>query len=739
MDLRCRWGALCVGLLILSAAWAGRAPEAFPRLSPNGQYAVRAETVATAVPPDIRVLWTDLQSGRVVYTTSLTAAELGTAGYIQTLAVDPRGRVWLACGAGSLDCLLILPSPMELDPVGISPACYPGLDGAERLVKSLEWLTRLAHPDGAVLLSSEEVRGLHGAEFDTGPGTDVNFPRSAAERLAAADRLRTVCLQMLAAHLERYSEVACLYEATERERPYNGFSFRQVVLPDAVRDRLRPLLPFPDGSAAPETRQAWRTKWQGLPLDERRQINRLLLSEVMLTDLRPIKVPLDRVPFAKGGFIAFTPDPFDALATDPVASVFVPVKDGQYEVLQQWERSCVVGSEGSVLWDGCVGREPAAETWTNWNAVALAEYMLDFPDRPSRYRNVLTSWVPKPLEGYHQEAVENYQEAHLRLVGYLRDFGFRNDGVDPQQTTAKALKQAGAVQAVGWFEVPAGDVFLLQSGRVLVCRKDGPPMTLADRDPLTEHQARQAWLAIDRTQFPAPPAPRPAFPEAPPFVPSTRTAINPRDGADMIYIPPGEFLMGSNDPNSGSAYPLRRTHLDGYWIYKHCVTNEQMAAFARAARLGRWPNDQAPAEAKTWDLAARYAEWAGAALPAEAQWEKAMRGTDGRPYPWGDEPATIVARQVRWETTLSPGTPYGLRFFHDYDGPSNIPGPAAEWCADRWMDEKGPGFTRDFTGTVIECHVARAVHPLQSLAMRYKHQGRLFRCAIPEGGQVTER
>lgn len=142
--------------------------------------------------------------------------------------------------------------------------------------------------------------------------------------------------------------------------------------------------------------------------------------------------------------------------------------------------------------------------------------------------------------------------------------------------------------------------------------------------------------------------------------------IRPVDDMEMVFVPEGTFLMGS-DPSidtlaDNDEFPLHEVELDGFWIDRTEVTNGQYSEFLNAqGNLGEggvtWLDigdrdvlielnngdyisktdfDNYPVVEISWYGANAYCQWLGGELPTEAQWEYAARGPDGRLFPWGN-------------------------------------------------------------------------------------------------------
>jgi formylglycine-generating enzyme len=175
----------------------------------------------------------------------------------------------------------------------------------------------------------------------------------------------------------------------------------------------------------------------------------------------------------------------------------------------------------------------------------------------------------------------------------------------------------------------------------------------------------------------------------------------------MVWIPGGEFSMGSPDPRSlphggpdamADARPIHRVAVDGFWMDRTEVTNEQFAAFIKATgyltvaertpraedfpgappenlvagsvvftppsgpvplnnhyqwwayvKGANWRHPSGPESSiegraaypvvqVAYEDAEAYARWAGKRLPTEAEWEYAARGgRSGEIYSWGDD------------------------------------------------------------------------------------------------------
>jgi formylglycine-generating enzyme required for sulfatase activity len=140
-------------------------------------------------------------------------------------------------------------------------------------------------------------------------------------------------------------------------------------------------------------------------------------------------------------------------------------------------------------------------------------------------------------------------------------------------------------------------------------------------------------------------------PPTPTFTPGIgSTMVSEKDGMMLIFVPAGEFTMGSD--LYSDEQPIHKVTLDSYWIDQTEVTNKMYALCEQAGACqppsstnsstrndyyGVSEFDDYPVIYVDRNKAKTYCEWAGRRLPTEAEWEKAARGTDGRIYPWGND------------------------------------------------------------------------------------------------------
>lgn len=171
---------------------------------------------------------------------------------------------------------------------------------------------------------------------------------------------------------------------------------------------------------------------------------------------------------------------------------------------------------------------------------------------------------------------------------------------------------------------------------------------------------------------------------APPTAGETR--VNALDQATYVFIPGGDFLMGSTLETDEQ--PEHTVTVTSFWISQTEITNAQYGRCVEAGECtpphnSDWETPERadfPVTHLDWGQASTYAHWAGGHLPTEAQWEKAARGTDGRTFPWGNEGAD--AQHLNFNSSQGPvavgsypagASPYGVL---------DMAGNVEEWVAD---------------------------------------------------------
>jgi formylglycine-generating enzyme required for sulfatase activity len=184
----------------------------------------------------------------------------------------------------------------------------------------------------------------------------------------------------------------------------------------------------------------------------------------------------------------------------------------------------------------------------------------------------------------------------------------------------------------------------------------------------------------------------------------------------MVSVEAGEFTMGADKWEEEQ--PIHRVYLDAFKIGKYPVTNEEYKAFIAdngyknevfwTSEGWQWREEESifaplywherkwngpnfPVVGGSWYEASAYAEWLSQttgvkyALPTEAQWEKAARGSKGLEYPWGNkfDKNKCNSYEGGLGRTSPVGTfPIGVSPYGCMDMAGNV----WEWCSD-WYGE----------------------------------------------------
>lgn len=137
----------------------------------------------------------------------------------------------------------------------------------------------------------------------------------------------------------------------------------------------------------------------------------------------------------------------------------------------------------------------------------------------------------------------------------------------------------------------------------------------------------------------------------------------------MVEVPAGKFWMGcstpgdsecDNDEKPGRTVPVDTFRLDRTEVtvaqYTRCVEaggcnsegltmegvtieigDKDHSDWIQECNWGKADRTDRPINCINWQQASAYCRWAGKRLPTEIEWEKAARGKDKRPYPWGKD------------------------------------------------------------------------------------------------------
>jgi formylglycine-generating enzyme required for sulfatase activity len=165
---------------------------------------------------------------------------------------------------------------------------------------------------------------------------------------------------------------------------------------------------------------------------------------------------------------------------------------------------------------------------------------------------------------------------------------------------------------------------------------------------------------------------------------------------EMVYIPPGNFMMGSNEHDSKK--PIHRVTIAPFCMGRYTITQQQYQAII-GKNPSRFNGDNRPVETVTWNDAMSFCQKLSKStgkqytLPSESQWEYACRAGTTTPFYFGE---TIVPDLVNYNRNdtygKAPEGKYRQQTTDVGDFPPNAfglcdtHGNVREWCLDTWHD-----------------------------------------------------
>jgi len=228
----------------------------------------------------------------------------------------------------------------------------------------------------------------------------------------------------------------------------------------------------------------------------------------------------------------------------------------------------------------------------------------------------------------------------------------------------------------------------------------------------------------------------------------------------LRWMPPGEFLMGSPESETGRwddegpQHEVTLTH--GFWIFDTPVTQEFWLA-VMGENPSHFKGDRRPVERVSWDdvqhFLGRLNERLGEAvfvLPSEAQWEYSCRAGTTTAYAFGDDPAELG--NYAWYSSNSEGGTHEVaKKQANRWGLFDMHGNVREWCQDYWsrdyseaaaVDPSGPQSGRYRVlrggGWYSSAQSVRSAYRFH-FGPGYRDDGIGFRCAqVPGAAEPTE-